>query len=102
MSRRGLIGAVAACLMAASTGASAWEIARFTPSAVSPRLPAPEQAVALRETQRAPLWWLRHPHRVAQARGWLGVPSVEAAEAQRMAALRSPSAVSRQAPPRGE
>jgi hypothetical protein len=101
MSRRGLIGAVAACLLAGGTGAAAWGIARFTPSAVPPRLPAPEQAVALRETQRGPLWRLRQPHRVAQARGWLGVPSVGAAEAQRTA-LRSPSALSGQAPPRGE
>jgi hypothetical protein len=102
MRRRRLIGAVAACLTAAGTGAAAWEIARFTPSAVSPRLATPEQAVALRETQAAPLWWLRHPHRVAQARGWPGVPSADAVEALSMARSRSPSAALRQAPPRVE
>lgn len=100
--RRRFTGVVAACLLAAGTGAAAWEIARFTPSAVSPRLPAPEQAVALRDTQRAPLWWLRRPHREAQARGWLGVPSADAAEALSLAPSRSPSAASRQAPARGE
>jgi hypothetical protein len=100
--RRSFTGVVAACLLAAATGAAAWEIARFTPSAVSPRLPAPEQAVALRETQRAPLWWLRRPHRVAQARGWLGVPSADAAEALSMAQSRAPSAPSRRVAPRGE
>jgi hypothetical protein len=72
--KRALLGAACAGLLGAAGMAPGWEVASYTPSAVAPQLPAPAQAVALSSGQRAPLWWLRRPHREAVALGWLGVP----------------------------
>lgn len=69
-----LLGTVCAGLLSAAGAAPAWKLASYTPSAVAPQLPAPAQAVELSSGQRAPLWWLRRPHREALAMGWLGVP----------------------------
>lgn len=66
---------VAAALLAASAQAWSWEVASYTPSAVVPQLPAAAQAVTLKQASRAPLWWLRRPHRLAAERGWIGVPA---------------------------
>jgi hypothetical protein len=69
----GLVAALALSFRAAG----AWEVASYTPTAVSPRLPTPQQAVRIREAGGTPLWWLRRPHRQAAARGWIGLPALD-------------------------
>jgi hypothetical protein len=81
-----LSGLLGVCLLGGAGGAASWEVASFTPSAISPRLPSAEQAVALTEGSRAPLWWLRRPHRVALTLGWIGMPARDQ-QARRLAGV---------------
>ena len=71
------IGTAMITLVALSAPASAWEAKAYYPSAIVPEMPSAEEAVRLTAQPPALLRPLRHAHREARHRGWIGVPSFD-------------------------
>ena len=72
-----IIGAAAVVLIAGSASVSAWEAKAYYPSAITPTMPSADEAVQV--SAQPPLLFrsVRHAHREAKQRGWVGVPALD-------------------------
>lgn len=77
------VSAAATILTSVSGSVWAWEVKVYYPSAISPALPSPEEAVQLRAQQPFLLRPFRHAYREANLHGWIGMPSVEQSSVDR-------------------
>lgn len=80
-----IIGIAATVLIVGSAPVSAWEAKAYYPSAITPEMPSADEAVRVAAQPPLLLRPLRHAHREARHRGWIGVPSIERNSVERPA-----------------